>query len=230
MDPPTPEDARREDELAERGRVLVAAAVAQTSAPLALRERLERDRERARPGLRRRWLGLAGSFAAVAAAAAAALIISLGGASSPSVLATVELAAHGPSLPAPRQDMANQALLQTKIDGLPFPNWEDHFRWRASGARRDEIQGRRATTVYYDNPLGARAAYTILGGSAIKVPDEAKAVDVRGQTYYVMDRGSQRIVVWDRAGHTCVMSAPRSVPESKLLDLAAWDDGGNVPF
>ena len=130
-----------------------------------------------------------------------------------------------PLLPA----MANKALLQTKIEGLPFPNW-DHFRWRASGARRDEIEGRRATTVFYDNPLGARAAYTILGGSSIKPPEDAKAVDVRGQTYYVMNKGSRRIVVWDRDGHTCVMSAPRKVPEAKLLDLAAWDDGGNVPF
>jgi hypothetical protein len=229
-DHPTPDDPRREDELAERGRALVAAAVAQTSAPLALRERIERDRERARPGVvRRRWFGLAASFAAVAAAAAAALVISLGGASNPSVLATVQLAGGGPVLPAPKHDTANKALLQTKIEGLPFPNW-DHFRWRASGARHDEIEGRRATTVYYENPLGARAAYTILGGSSIKPPKSAKAVDVRGQTYYVMNRGTRRIVVWDRDGHTCVMSAPRRVPEAKLLQLAAWDDGGNVPF
>jgi hypothetical protein len=37
-------------------------------------------------------------------------------------------------------------------------------------------------------------------------------------------------VVWDRAGHTCVMSAPMSVTEERLLDLAAWDAGGGVPF
>ena len=35
IDPPTPDDTR-EGELAERGRALVAAAVVQTSAPLAL--------------------------------------------------------------------------------------------------------------------------------------------------------------------------------------------------
>jgi hypothetical protein len=27
-----------------------------------------------------------------------------------------------------------------------------------------------------------------------------------------------------------VLSAPVSVPEQKLLDLAAWQGGGNVPF
>jgi hypothetical protein len=55
-------------------------------------------------------------------------------------------------------------------------------------------------------------------------------VDIRGETYHVMNRGDRRIVVWNRDGHTCVMSAPMSVPETRLLDLAAWDDGGNVPF
>jgi hypothetical protein len=232
-DPPTPHDPRREDELAERGRVLVAAAVAETSAPVALRARVEelrRGREQARPSTRRRWLGLAASFAAVAAAAVAALVISLGGASAPSVLATVSLAGPGPNLPAPKPDPNNDALLQTRIDGLPFPDWGPDFDWRAVGARQDEIEGRRATTVYYDTPRGARAAYTILGGDTIKVPADARAVRIRGDTYHVMNRGDRRIVVWNRDGHTCVMSAPMSVPESRLVFLAAWDDGGNVPF
>jgi hypothetical protein len=228
--PPTPDDdPRREEELAERGRELVALAVAETSAPLALRERIERAREHARPSHRRRWLGLAASFAAVAAAAVAALVISLGGASAPSVLATVELAGPGPTLPAPKHDTTNDALLQTKIEGLPFPNW-DQFEWRAVGTRADEIEGRRATTVFYDSPKGARTAYTILGGSAIKAPSDAKVVDVRGTPFYVMYREGQQVVVWDRDGHTCVMSAPRSVPEANLLKLAAWDAGGSVPF
>jgi hypothetical protein len=233
MDPPTPEDARREDELAARGRELVAAAVAETSAPPALRERierLERERARARPSSRRRWLGLGASVAAVAAAAVVALVISLGGASAPSVLATASLAAPGPTLPAPAQDPRNDALLQTRIEGLPFPDWNADFRWRAVGARQDEIEGRRATTVYYDSPRGARAAYTILGGEAIGPPEGARTVNVRGAPFHVMRQGGRRIVVWDRDGHTCVMSAPASVPEARLLALAAWDDGGKVPF
>ncbi len=228
--PPTPDhDPRREEELAERGRELVALAVMETSAPLALRERIEHDREHARPSHRRRWLGLAGSFAAVAAAAVAALVISLGGASAPSVLATVELAGPGPTLSAPKHDATNDALLQTKIEGLPFPDW-DQFEWRAAGARSDEIEGRRATTVYYDNPTGARAAYTIVGGEAIGAPEGARTVSVRGTPFHVLTRGGMRVVVWDRDGHTCVMSAPAKVPEAKLLKMAAWDGGGSVPF
>ena len=229
-DHPFPEDDRRERELAERGRELVAMAVAETSAPLALRERLERQRETARPSSRRRFLGLAGAFAAVAAAAVTALVINLGGASSPSVLATVELAAPGPTLPAPKHDTQNKALLRTSIEGLPFPDWNTRFQWRAIGARQDEIEGRNSKTVYYDNPKGARAAYTILGGSQLEPPEGARKVMVRGHPYYVLDRDGQRIVVWYRDGHTCVMSAPKGITQAKLLDLAAWDDGGNVPF
>src|SRR4051794_15339147 len=115
VEPPISDDPR-ERELAERGRELVAAAVADTFAPLALRERLETQRERGRPAARRRWLGLGGSFAAVAAAAAAALVISLGGASAPSVLATVALAGGGPTLPAPKASADNPALLREKIE------------------------------------------------------------------------------------------------------------------
>jgi hypothetical protein len=227
--PPPSGDPQVERELAERGHALIVAAVAQTAAPLALRERIERDRERARPGVRRRWLGLAGSFAAVAAAAVVAIAISLGGTSAPGVLATVELAGKGPALPAPGHDPMHPALLQTRIEGLPFPDWNRKFQWRAAGARRDMIEGRDATTVYYDSRLGNRLAYTILGGAAIEPPDGARTVRVRGKSFYLMNRDGQRIVVWNRAGHTCVMSAPSAVPQQRLLSLAAWDAGGAVP-
>ena len=227
--PPPSDDPNVDHELAERGRVLIAAAVAETSAPLALRERIERERERARPAARRRWLGIAAPFAAVAAAAVVAIAISLGGTSAPGVLATVELAGKGPALPAPRHDPAHPALLRAQIEGLPFPDWNQRFQWRAAGARRDTIEGRDATTVYYDSRVGARLAYTILGGAAIEPPDDARTVRVRGKDFHVMYRGGQRIVVWNRAGHTCVMSAPEAVPEARLIDLAAWDAGGSVP-
>jgi hypothetical protein len=229
MDPSRPKDPR-EDALAERGLELVRAAVAETSAPLALRERIERDRERARPVARRRLFGLAGSFAAVAAAAAVAVVISLGGSTNPSVLATVRLAAAGPVLPAPAHDARNPALLQTKIEGLPFPDWNAKFQWRAVGARTDEIEGRTAKTVYYDTPVGGRAAYTILGGDAIAPPDGARTVRLRGDEFHLLRQGGQRVIVWDRAGHTCVMIAPMSVPEERLVEIAAWDAGGKVPF
>jgi hypothetical protein len=228
---PAPGSDPHEDELAQRGRELVAAAVAETQAPLGLRERLEDQRQRARPARRRRLIGVAGSLAAVGAAVLAVLVISLNGAgAAPSVLATVQIAGGGPTLPAPRVAADNPSLLDEQLDGIPFPEWNERFRWRATGARRDEIEGRDAMTVYYDNPRGARAAYTILGGDAIATPKGARTVRANDKELHVLRRGDQRIVVWDRDGHTCVMSAPVAVPEQRLLELAAWDSGGDVPF
>ena len=229
FDPDTPLDPG-EQELAERGRELVATAVAETRAPLGLRERLEAQRERRRPAGRGRWLGLGASVAAVVAAAAVALVITVGGSPAPSVLATVQLAADGPTLPAPARDARNPALLQTRLQGLPFPNWDEAFKWRAVGARRDEINGRPATTVYYDRPRGMRAAYTIVGGAALEPPDGARTLRLDGTAFHVLRHGARRVVVWDRDGHTCIMSAPAGVSHERLLDLAAWDAGGQVPF
>jgi hypothetical protein len=165
--------------------------------------------------------------AAVVAAAAVALI---GPDAPPSVLATVQLAAGGPTLPAPRVDRDNRNVLDARLEGVPFPEWDAAFRWRAIGMRRDEIDGRSAATVFYDSPRGARAAYTILGGAAIAPPDGARTVRQNGFELHVLRRGAQRIVVWNRDGHTCVMSAPASVSQKRLIDLAAWDAGGDVPF
>jgi hypothetical protein len=223
---PAPSHDPREDALAERGLALVQAAVAETSAPLALRERIQRDRERARPAARRRRLvGLAGSVATVAAAAAVALVVSLGGSSDPSVLATIRLAGAGPVLPAPKTDARNPAVLRTRIEGLPFPNWR-RFRWHAAGVRTDRIDGRDATTVYYALPIGARAAYTILGGKAIPSPKRAKTVRSGGRAFHLLTQDGKRVIVWTRAGHTCVMSAPPVVPDARLVQLASLDAGG----
>ena len=97
-----------DDELAERGRALIAAAVAETMAPLALRERIEADRARAgQRGGARRSRGLLGKLVpagGIVAAAVVALVLILGGSSAPSVLATASLATRGPVLPAPAED------------------------------------------------------------------------------------------------------------------------------
>lgn len=231
-DPNTPLEAV-DEQLAERGRALIAAAVAETQAPLALRERIEADRERAvarGAGTRRRRLrGLLLPAGGLVAALVVAVVVIAGGGGAPSVLATASLAARGPVLPAPAEDEANQALLKSSIEGVPFPYWGD-LKWESDGARDDKIEGRDARTVYYVNPKGVRAAYTILGGDAIDPPsDAAKRTDKGVQLYVVEDKG-RRVVTWERDGHTCVLSAPLAVPEQKLLDLAAWKGNGKVPF
>jgi hypothetical protein len=224
----------RDDELAERGRTLIAAAVAETTAPLALRERIEADRARAaRNGGARRSRGLLGKLVpagGLLAAVVVALVLVLGGSSAPSVLATASLAARGPILPAPAEDEANGTLLKTSMQGVPFPYWGGSFKWEAVGTRDDKIKDRPAKTVFYDNPKGVRAAYTILGGDKIDAPSGSHDKTQNGIKLSITENAGRRIVTWTRDGHTCVLSAPVAVPEDKLLQLAAWKGKGGVPF
>jgi hypothetical protein len=229
--PPDPVD----DELAERGRALIAAAVAETMAPLALRERIEADSRRAaKRGAGARWrsrgmLGLLLPAGGLVAAAVVAVVLTLGGSNAPSVLATASLATRGPVLPAPAEDMSNKAVLRASIQGVPFPYWGDSFQWKAVGARDDRIEDRSAKTVFYENPKGVRAAYTILGGDKIYAPSSARKQTRAGIELWLAQDQGRRIVTWTRAGHTCVLSAPLAVPEQKLLELASWTGKGKLP-
>jgi len=219
-----------DEQLAERGRALIAAAVAETQAPLALRERIEADRQRAvAPARRRRVRGLLVPAGGLVAALVVAVVLIAGGGGAPSVLATASLAARGPVLPPPHENKANKALLESSIDGVPFPYW-GKLKWESVGARDDKIEGRSARTVYYANPKGVRAAYTILGGDAVDPPSDAAKHTDNGTDLYVVEDKGRRVVTWERNGHTCVLSAPLAVPEQKLLDLAAWQGNGKVPF
>ncbi|HEX5898954.1 MAG TPA: hypothetical protein VFY32_06105 [Solirubrobacteraceae bacterium] len=223
-----------DEELAERGRALIVAAVAETMAPLALRERIEADKQRvAKRGATAHSRGVLGWLLPVGglvAAATVALVLVLGGPSAPSVLATASLAAGGPVLPAPEEDPSNTAVLQVSMDGVPFPYWGDSFQWEAVGTRDDKIKDRSAKTVFYDNPKGARAAYTILGGDTIDAPSGARRQTTNGTDLFIAKDHGRRIVTWTRDGHTCVLSAPLAVPEDKLLALASWKGKGGVPF
>jgi hypothetical protein len=231
-DPNTPLE-HIDEQLAERGRALIAAAVAETEAPLALRERIEADRERSAArgaGARRRRLrGLLIPAGGLVAALVVVVVLVTGGGAAPSVVATASLAARGPVLPPPAENEANKALLKSSIEGVPFPYWGD-LKWESVGARDDEIEGRKARTVYYANKAGVRTAYTILGGDAIDPPSDAAKRTDKGTDLYVIEDNGRRIVTWERNGHTCVLSAPLGVPEQKLLDLAAWQGNGKVPF
>jgi hypothetical protein len=210
---------------AEHGRALVQAAVAQTRAPLALRERIEAQRA---PARRRRFV-LGGSFAAVAAAAALALVlISTGGSpAGPTVAQAGQLARLAPTGPAPKVDPSNPGLLKRSVEGVAYPSWKDEFPWRASGVREDRLRGRDAVTVYYVNPENVRIGYTIVGGDPLDEPS-GPALRQGNERYVTVERGSRRIVTWRRGGHTCVLSAPDSVPRARLLTLASWSgsEGG----
>jgi hypothetical protein len=235
--PPDPDSSQldpRAVEDAERGRTLVLAAAAQTFASPALRERLQDDPRRTRRrtrrpvarGRRALLVPVGGLVAAVVA-----VVILAGGAGAPTILAAASLAGRGPQVAAPRTDPANPAVLREGVEGVQFPEWGRSFRWRSVGVRYDDIEDRKATTVYYESVRGARAAYTIVTGNRLDAPRAAQQRRYGGTTLYTFQRGGQRIVTWERRGHTCVMSAPVSVPEERLLALASWKGGqGHVAF
>jgi hypothetical protein len=208
---------------AEHGRALVQAAGAQTRAPLGLRERIEAQRA---PARRRRFV-LGGSFAAVAAAAVLALVlISTGGSpAGPTVAQAGQLARLAPTGPAPQVDPSDPGLLKRSVEGVTYPSWQNQFPWHASGVREDRLRGRRAVTVYYRNPENVRIGYTIVGGDPLDEPP-GRALRHGSERYVTVERGSRRLVTWRRGGHTCVISAPDSVPRERLLALASWSGAG----
>jgi hypothetical protein len=160
---------------------------------------------------------------------AIAVVLASGG-GGPTAVAVARAAQAGPTHGAPPVDPSHQDLLARAVDGVAFPDWSGAFSWRASGERSDTIDGRATRTVFYSGPSGARAAYTIVSGDALDVPAGARARTVHGVELRVARGGAGQVVTWERNGHTCVMTAPASVPTSRLLELAAWDGGGTVPY
>jgi hypothetical protein len=194
---------------------------------MALREQIERQRtsgvgRRARLGI------FAPVGAGLVALAIAMVVVFSGGSGPPSVSAVSLIALRGPQLAAPAPRADNPSLLQVAVDGVTFPEWET-LNWPASGARSDKLEDRTLKTVFYKGRSGAQIGYTIVSGKALKVP-EGKRSTVNGVALTTVEDGGRRIVTWQRDGHTCVLSGPIGIPVDKLLSLAAWKGGGDVPF
>src|SRR3954465_5127741 len=138
------------DDTHEEVGALIRATVARVEAPASLRAGVEGLATKRRRPARRMAAGLACAGRA-AAALAVVLVLALGGSSTggPS-LADAAVAALQPTAgPAPVADPAGRAGVETSIDGIPFPLWNDPFSLRATGPGDDKLDGRRALTVGY---------------------------------------------------------------------------------
>ena len=112
---------------------------------------------------------------------------------------------------------------------MAFPEWGAKFGWETTGIREGEVEGRDATTVYYEKE-GKTLAYTIVGGDALDKPDDAKTVTAEGTRIKLFRTGDGRpAATWERDGHTCVL-AGAGVPDPKLAELAGWKGLGAVAF
>jgi hypothetical protein len=192
---------------------LIRAAAAEVEAPAALRERILREAACASVRRRTRWVpGVA--FAGVGGALLAAVIALSGG---PTAGDAAAFAARPPSGAAPRAD---GRLLGVREAGLAFPAWDGAFGWRATGTRSGEVEGRDATTVYYEKDAKT-LAYTIVSGEALDAPDDARTFTVRDTQVALFDAGGRRVATWKRNGRTCMLIGD-GVPDAKLAELAAW--------
>ncbi len=222
--------AQEDDELAaaldeqRRAVTLIRGAAAEIHAPLALRERLEDERARAaRPARpRRRWLSSALGGVALAAVLMAVVL----GAGGPTVDEAAAFALQPASGPAPS---AQGALLDTQQSGLPFPNWEEKFGWKATGTHTGKVGGRDATTVYYEKD-GKTLAYTIVAGDSLGDPDAATTIEVEGTAIDLFDApDGNRAAEWLRDGHTCIL-AGKGVDDATMAKLAGWKAKGDLAF
>ncbi len=214
--PPTPND----EELAERGRRLIARAVSETQAPLGLRERLEADKARA-GRVRRRWRLLPAGATGLAVAAAVVVALVVAGGEEPTVAAATALGDRPSEAPAPPPG-PRPGTLRASVGGVDFPDWKERFEWPATGFREDELEGRTARTVFYRTRQGARTAYTIVDGDPLDPPERGVVQRVDDVAFTVVTGAREKVVTWEEGGHTCVLSAPASVPTQRLVELAAW--------
>jgi hypothetical protein len=195
-------------------------ARARDRAPASLRARIEAERP-GRIGAGRRRVVYGGGLAAALAVAVLALVLILPGGTpgGPSVSQAAGLAALGPAAPAPQPDPRAPAKLETRLEGVYFPDWGRRFGWRPAGQRTDQIGGRSAVTVYY-RWRGRGVAYTIVAAPALATPSARVSV-LNGTVLRTLKLHGRLVVTWRRAGHTCVLSGP-GVPAAELQRLAGW--------
>jgi hypothetical protein len=170
-------------------------------------------------------VALGGALALGATATALALVLTLPGdvPGGPTVVEAAQLAAEPPQRPAPP---AVGDHLPLAVGGVPFPNWEYRFHWRAAGQRTDRVRGRPVTTVYY-TWRGLRVAYSIVAGRRVPAPVATGPIHRSGTRFLHFKAAGHTVITWVRGGRTCILTA-RGVPTSTMVTLAAWKDGGTV--
>jgi anti-sigma factor RsiW len=216
--------------VARQQRALAAtSALADEPVPESLVAAVEGEREvrAARRGRTRRLaprLALAGALAVVVAVVAALLSV---GPAAPSVAEAARVAERAPNEPAPPPLGTEGTRLALDVEGVVFPDLLEAYGWRAVGVRRDEIGGRDATTVFYEKG-GARIAYVIVAGEALRAPSDAPTASRNGVVLRTLRVDGRSAVTWQRLGHTCILVGP--VPADELLTLASWRGDGTLRY
>jgi anti-sigma factor RsiW len=216
-------------ELLDRQRRAVAAtqALADDPVPASLQATVEARRRPARQPRSRRLvprLALVGAVALVVAVVAALLT---GGPGAPTVAEAARLTQQAPSAPAPPPRGESGTQLAEEVDGVVFPDFLESFGWEAVGLRRDEINDRDATTVFYEKD-GKQIAYVIVSGSGLTPPSGAPSTTRDDTVFHTFSVDGKRAVTWRRLGRTCILVGP--VSDAELLNLAGWRGNGALSY
>ena len=85
--------------------------------------------------------------------------------------------------------------------------------------RRDKLDGRNATTVFYEKDA-RRIAYVIVAGAGLPRASGAQGTTRGGVLFQTLRLDGQLAVTWRRAGRTCVLIG--TAPRDELLAVARY--------
>jgi hypothetical protein len=129
------------------------------------------------------------------------------------------LALGSATAPPPRRNPNDGVVLQARLGGVTFPDYEHQLHARASGQRRDLLGTRTVETVYYMLRSGARLSYSVVSGPSLPLPPPVRELAVAGVRLRVYHEHGLNAVVLVRHGRTCVLAG--SVPSATIVTLAA---------
>lgn len=204
-------------------------AAARERAPSSLRAQVRLVQPPARRRVPNPGVLLTASVLGACAAAVVAVFLSVGGgAVAPTVAQAAVLNARVPQRGVREPQKGQGALPNIGAAGLTYPYWEDHFGYRAVGVRYDRLGARAITTVFYRRGA-SRVAYEIAFGRPLALGGKSWSTERQGVRLWAMRTHHGLVVTWLRDGHTCILigSATR-LPV--LLRLAAWHQGGRIPY
>jgi hypothetical protein len=198
----------------------IRAAAESVEAPPELRRQVTSPEKGERRSPARRWIALPALGLLAAAVVTAIALFAIGSGGGPTIADAAGLALRAPDQPAPAGDRHDERFLRADVEGVRFPNYRYSTPFHTSGARTDELTGRRTRTVVYG--LGnKRIGYTIVAGKPLPVPSGARRLTRDGLRLAAFRSHGALVVTWRQGGHTCVL-ASRDATLERLVDWAAW--------
>ena len=175
---------------------------------------------RASPVLARR-VGVAAGLAAVLAVVVVALS-QTGGTTRLSASTVASVWTLPATSTAINASPGNPSELDVSFHGTGFPNYHDGEGWHPVGTRAGHIAGRPEFTVYYATG-NRRSAYTVVAGTRVSIPSDARTFAADGLTLAEFRDGDHWVIVFQNGDNSCVLTAAAPREKQWLIKLAVWN-------